>query len=255
MVKKLFLAFLAFSLVVTFTGCEEFMDWLLAGTTGVEGKLELAAGVEGDLDDTEVYLYDNSDFEGSAEESEKAVEDEDDETEATFEFEDIDEDDYYLLAWKDLDDDDEISYGDLVGIYDGKYGEDEPEEIEVEEGEMSDVGTIKMYENEGGGGGDEVSVTAYGTIYGDGYLLTYIYTFNVDVTLDYFDITLPGYEPFYDSDEYGFREGGKDYTTQEYAIYDNEGNYYPIPTGTHTLYLEGTVDGEFFWLEEDISVY
>lgn len=164
MVKKLFLAFLAFSLVITFTGCEEFTDWLLGGTTGVEGKLKLADdNVDEDLDDTKVYLYDNSDFEDSHEEKTSADEDEDDETKATFEFEDIDENDYYLLAWKDLDDDDEISYGDLVGIYNGKYGEDEPEEIEVKEGEMSDVGTIKMYEYEGGGVGKVESISVSGS--------------------------------------------------------------------------------------------
>ncbi|TKJ39010.1 hypothetical protein CEE36_10555 [candidate division TA06 bacterium B3_TA06] len=170
MLKKLVLVGFALVVFVGLTGCEELADWLLGGTTGVEGKLELAAGVEGDLDDTKVYLYDNPDFEGDYEEKASADEYEDDDTKATFEFEDIDEDDYYLLAWKDLDDDDEISYGDPVGIYDGKYGEDEPEEIDVDEGEMTDVGTIKMYIYEGATTGSiQVnSIPTGATIYLDG---------------------------------------------------------------------------------------
>lgn len=164
MLKKLVLVGFALVVCAGLTGCEEFMDWLLEGTTGVEGKLKLADdNVDEDLDDTKVYLYDNPDFEGGYEEKVSADEDEDDDTEAIFEFEDIDADDYYLLAWKDMDDDDEISYGDLVGIYDGTYGEDEPEEIEVDEGEMSDVDTIKMYEYEGGGGGTIESISVSGS--------------------------------------------------------------------------------------------
>jgi hypothetical protein len=171
MTKKLVVMGFALVMVLGLAGCD-VLEGLFSGTTGVEGKLELAAGVEGDLDDTKVYLFDNSNFDGSSEESEEAVEDEDDETEATFEFEEIDADGYYLLAWKDVDDDDAISYGDLVGIYDGKYGDDEPEEIDVDEGEMTDVGTIKMYEYEGGGSGSgsiQVNSSPSGaTIYLDG---------------------------------------------------------------------------------------
>ncbi|TKJ39012.1 hypothetical protein CEE36_10565 [candidate division TA06 bacterium B3_TA06] len=153
MVKKLFLAFLAFSLVITFTGCEEFTDWLLEGTTttGVEGELELADGVEGDLVDANVYLYEDAHFDSSSAESEETDE-KDEGTAAEFKLV-VDAGEYYLLAWKDVDEDGAVSYGDLVGIYDGKFGADEPEMIEVTEEEMKDVGTIKMYEYEGGGGG------------------------------------------------------------------------------------------------------
>lgn len=155
MVKKLFLAFLAFSLVVTFTGCEEFTDWLLEGTTttGVEGKLELADVVEGDLVDANVYLYEDAHFDGSSAESEETDE-KDEGTAAEFKLV-VDAGEYYLLAWKDADEDGAVSYGDLVGIYDGKFGTDEPTMIEVTEEEMKDVGTITMYTYTGGGGGGD----------------------------------------------------------------------------------------------------
>lgn len=182
MTKKFVLVGVAIALILGLAGCDIF-----GGTTGVEGELELAAGVEGDLDETRVYLFDNPDFDGSAEESEDAVEDEDDETKATFEFEDIDADDYYLLAWKDVDDDDAISYGDLVGMYDGKYGDDEPEEIDVDEGEMTDVGTIKMYEYEGGGTVTSISVSGSLTDYigYTGYYLNVV--FSNDTQWDEYD--------------------------------------------------------------------
>ena len=55
MTKKLVVAGFTLVMVLGLAGCD-VLEELLAGTTGVEGKLELAAGVEGDLDDTKVYL-------------------------------------------------------------------------------------------------------------------------------------------------------------------------------------------------------
>jgi hypothetical protein len=158
-------------LVAGLSGCEALGNLFGGGTTGVEGKLELAAGVEGNLDNTKVYLFDNSDFSGSAAESVEADKN-DDGTEAEFKFEDIGAGKYYLLAWKDVNEDEEISYGDLVGICDGKYGADEPGMIDVTEDEMKDAGTITMYEYEGGGTGSgsiQVNSSPTGaTIYLDG---------------------------------------------------------------------------------------
>jgi hypothetical protein len=154
MLKRLALFVAGLIVLIGFTGCDELDQWLSGSgsPTGVEGELALADGVEGDLVDANVYLYEDAGFDGSSAESEETDENSDG-TEAEFKLV-VDAGGYYLFAWKDADEDGAVSYGDLVGIYDGEFGADEPTMIEVTEEEMEDVGTITMYTYTGGGGGD-----------------------------------------------------------------------------------------------------
>lgn len=242
MSKKLVILGVAAVILAVFSGCE-----ILGGATGVKGKLILEPGQTGDVRNARVELYETSDLTGDPVKIGQSESGGTDLSEAEFKLEDVLPGYYYLLAWKDMDGDGDITGGDLVGVYGGTYKPGEGgQKLTVEDGKLTDVGEISMRIFV-----EPLAVVATGTIADQGYSVYYTYTFNEDVTLSTFTVTVPGYEAYVDTYETGARNGGQSYTTQKYYI---GGGTVLIPHGTHTLRFQGTASGDAFDLSVNISL-
>lgn len=238
MVKKLVLIAVAMVVVAGFISCDLF------GGTGVKGKLIIEPGQTGDVRNARVELYEKSDLTGDPVKYAQSESGGIDETEAEFEITDVLAGYYYLLAWKDIDGDGDISDGDLVGVYDGTYTLGEGgQQLTIEDGKMVDAGNISMRIFV-----EPVAVVASGEIKtdweGDPYV-DYSYTFNKDVTLSSVYQSDPDFpDPYLIEGENGTRTGGQTYIIQEFYWWD--GYDYYVPRGTHTLRFQGSdADGSF----------
>lgn len=242
MLKKLVLIAVAMVVVAGFISCD-----ILGGATGVKGKLILEPGQTGDVRNARVQLFVDENLSGTPVAFVQSESGDIDETEAEFEITDVLAGYYYLVAWKDIDGDGDISHLDLVGVYNGTYKAGEAgQQLTIEDGKMTDVGDITMMIYK------EAKIeSSSGTIADGGYTVSYTYTFNEDVTLDVFTVILPGYDSYVDPDEKGSRTGGQSYTTQKYIIGDGS---VPIPTGTHTLNFVGEYEDADFDITVDVSL-
>jgi len=240
MAKKIVFAALALVVITGFTSCEIF-----GGGTGVKGKLILEPGQTGDVRNSRVELYQTNDLTGEPVKIGQSSSEGTDQSEAEFSIDEVLAGYYYLLAWKDMDGDGDLSGGDLVGVYGGSYTPGEGgQQLTVEDGKMTDVGSITMKILV-----EEAAIEeATGVIENEGYSVKYTYTFNIDATLTTLTVTVPGYSAF-DASESGSRTGGQAYTTDDFVITNGE-EYFPIPTGTHILRFQGTAGGDAF----DITV-
>ncbi|MBD3287040.1 hypothetical protein GF359_10325 [candidate division WOR-3 bacterium] len=243
MAKKVVLALFVVMVIAGITNCD-----ILGGGTGVKGMLILEPGQTGDVRNARVELYQNTDLSGEPVKVGQSSSEGTDQSEAEFSIEEVLAGYYYLLAWKDIDGDGDLSGGDLVGVYGGSYTPGEGgQQLTVEEGKMTDVGNITMTILV-----EEAAVEeASGVIENEGYSVKYTYTFNIDVNLTSLTITIPSV-PSFDGGESGSKTGGQAYTTEDYIITDGE-ELYPIPTGTHNLRFQGTADGDPFDLSVDIA--
>lgn len=238
MTKKFVLVGVAIALILGLAGCD-----ILGGGTGVKGKLIIEPGQTGDVRNARVELYEEENLSGTPVAYVQSESGGTDETEAEFKITDVLAGYYYLLAWKDIDGDSNISHLDLVGVYNGTYKPGEGgQQLTIEDGKMTDAGDITMMIYK------EAQVeSASGTIADAGYSVYYTYTFNEDVTLETFTVTIPGYDPYTDPNETGSWNGGQSYTTDKYII---GGGTVPIPGGPHTLNFVGEFEGADF----DITV-
>ncbi len=234
MLKKLVTLVFTAAVIVGLASCDVFR-----GDTGVKGKLILEPGQTGDVRNARVELYQKSDLTGNPLKVGQSKSDGLDASEAEFEIKDVLSGYYYLRAWKDMDNDGKLSGGDLVGVYGGTYTPGKGgTQLTIEDGKMANAGNISMKIFV-----EPLAVTASGSLGDAGRSVTYTYTFNLDVTLSTFSITMPGINTYTDSDEQGSRTGGKSYTTQKYVVNGGVAN---IPKGTHTLRLQGTCNGKAF---------
>ncbi len=241
MTKKLVLLGSAVFLAAIFAGCSIF------GSTGVKGSLILEPGQTGDVRNARIELYETSDLTGDPVKIGQSESSGSDLSNADFKLEDVLTGYYYLLAWKDMDGDGEVSGGDLVGVYGGTYKPGEGgQKLTVEDGKMTDVGEISMAIFV-----EPLAVAASGATSYGGYHVAYTYSFNYDVTLSSFTITVPGYNSFTDNAEKGARTADQNYTTQDYVI---DGGTVLIPTGSHVLNFKGTCDGEAFDLTYTVTI-
>ncbi len=231
MMKK-YILLLALATVVVPLSCEK--------ETKVIGTLLLQPGQTGDVQNCRVELYEKADLTGTpvkfvaSKASGQA-------NRSDFEFTDVIEGYYYLLAWKDLNGDGVVSDKDIVGVHGGFYRPGYGgTQITVKAGQINDVGEIEMLIYK------ELKISASGSRSGDHLTTTFTYSFNYDVTLTSLTITFPGYQPVQDPDAPGTKTAGTQYTSGPW--HDAGGN--PMPTGTHTLQFVGSWEGTSF----DITV-
>ncbi|NLI99502.1 hypothetical protein GX441_12725 [bacterium] len=242
MPKKIVILSVAALMIIAFAGCEIF-----GGGTGVKGKLILEPGQSGDVRNARIELYETSDLTGDPVKIGQSESGGTDVSEAEFKLTDVLPGYYYLLAWKDIDGDGDISGGDLVGVYGGTYKPGKGgQKLTIEDNKLTDVGQISMRIFV-----EPLAVVASGAIGDQGYSVTYTYTFNENVTLSTFTVTVPGYDPYPDTEETGARNSGQSYTTQKYVI---GGGEVLIPHGTHTLRFQGTASGDAFDLTVNITL-
>lgn len=245
MLKKLVLIAVAMVVVAGFISCD-----ILGGATGVKGKLILEPGQTGDVRNARVELYEKSDLTGDPVKYGQSSSEGTDQSEAEFEIADVLSGYYYLLAWKDMDGDGDISGGDLVGVNGGSYTAGEGgQQLTIEDGKMTDVGNISMKIFV-----EPVAVVVTGSIKtdNDGYeYAEYTYTFNKDVTLTSVTLNAPGYNPYSPDSETGTRNSDQVYS---FNVYFWNGAEYEVPSGTHSFVFQGTDDEGAFTLNVDITL-
>ena len=202
--------------------------------TKLIGTLLLQPGQTGDVQNTRVELYEKADLTGSpvmfvASKTGTA-------SQSDFEFTDVIEGYYYVLAWKDLSGDGVVSDGDIVGVHGGTYKPGEGgTQVTVTKDKTTDVGNIEMLIYK------ELKISASGERVNGGIATNLTYSFNYDVTITSLTITFPGLTPAVDPDAPGAKSAGTNYHSDGWNTGGGQ-----MPTGDHTLEFIGTWEGNAF---------
>lgn len=235
MFRKTAMLVLAVAAVALVAGCTK--------ATKITGTLLLQAGQTGDVQNCRVELYEKSDLTGtpvqfvSSENSGSAAN-------SPFEFADVLEGYYYLLAWKDLNGDGIVSNGDIVGVHGGTYTPGQGgTQLTVTKGKTTDAGNIEMMIYR------ELLIAASGVRVNGGTETNFSYSFNYDVTITSLTITFPGFDPITDPDGPGAKAAGTTYNSDGW----NTGGGV-MPTGAHTLEFVGTWVGGAFDVVVPVTV-
>ncbi|HTW90727.1 MAG TPA: hypothetical protein VMH22_03380 [bacterium] len=204
-------------------------------TTKLVGTLLLQPGQTGDVQNTKVALYEKADLTGDpvmTVASKTGVLDSSD-----FEFKNVVEGYYYLVAWKDLNGDGVISDKDIVGVHGGTYTPGHGgTQVTVLKGQTTDVGKIEMLIYK------ELKITATGQRLNGGLQTKFSYSFNYDVALTKLTITFPSLGSIDDVPAPGAKTAGTSYDSDTYFLQGGG----VMPTGTHSLEFVGTWNGAAF---------
>ena len=234
MLKRSIALALLGAVIALFPGCSK--------ETKVIGTLALQPGQTGDVQNTRVSLYENANLTGKPVVS-VTSEASGDPNSSPFEFTDVIQGDYYLLAWKDLDGDSAISDKDLGGVYGGTctpgYG---GKPITVAKGQTNDVGTIAMFVL------DVLEITASAERVNNNTTTNFSYSFNYDVTLTKLTITFPKYGSQVVPDAPGAKTAGTVY----HSIWNIGGA--EMPTGEHNMNFTGSWNGTAFDVDVPVQV-
>jgi hypothetical protein len=160
-----------------------------------------------------------------------------------FEFADVIEGYYYVLAWKDLNGDGVVSDKDIVGVHGGSY---KPgyggSMVTVNKGKTTDVGEIEMLIYK------ELKIAATGVRTNGEQVTEFSYSFNYDVTLTSLTIAWPDGGSNSDPGAPGTKIAGTTYT----SIWNAGG--VEMPVGNHILTFVGTFDGVAFDVDVQVGV-
>jgi len=153
-----------------------------------------------------------------------------------FEFDNPVEGYYYLLAWKDLNQDGVLSDKDIVGIHGGEYRPGYGgSQVTVKDGQTTDVGDIVMLIYK------QLKISASGERVNGATQTNFTYSFNYDVTITSLTITFPGFTPVVDPDAPGAKTAGTSYHSEGWKTGGAQ-----MPTGSHTLEFVGSWEGTAF---------
>jgi uncharacterized protein (DUF2141 family) len=208
--------------------------------TKLTGTLVLQPGQTGDVQNSRVELYEKADLTGSpvafVASKNNTI------SNSPFEFTDVIEGYYYVLAWKDLDGDGTVSDKDIVGVHGGTYVPGQGgTQVTVTKGKTTDVGDIEMLIYK------VLKISASGERVNGGTETNFTYSFNYDVTVTSLTITFPGYAPVTDPNP-GAKTAGTSYHSDGW----NTGGV--MPTGAHTLEFVGTWEGNAFDIIVTVTV-
>lgn len=218
--------------------------------TGIIGKLILQTGQQGDVRNSRVRLFIQQDLTGNPVEEVASDSTGVDKTTSEFEFTDVSPNHYYLLAWKDLNNSGEVDNLDIVGVYGGTYGPGYGgSQLQVTEGEMTDVGNIVMYIYK------ELTLTTSHEKTAEGWL-AFFYEFNDACYVSNWSFTLPGGSIYYDQDQIGNKSANTKYRSpvenQVYWAADTLGS--PMPTGNYIITISGNYSVYNFTLVDTLTV-
>lgn len=217
---------------------------LLAGCTKptkLTGTLLLQPGQTGDVQNSRVELYEKADLTGTpvkfVASTNNTI------SNSPFEFTDVIEGYYYILAWKDLNGDGVVSDKDIVGVHGGTY---KPgyggTMVTVNKGKTTPVGDIEMLIYK------ELKIAATGVRTNAGLVTEFTYSFNYDVTLTSLTIAWPGGGSNSDPTAPGAKTAG----TQYESIWNAGGA--EMPAGSHILTFVGTFEGVAFDFDVAVGV-
>lgn len=155
---------------------------------------------------------------------------------ASFAIGDVEPDSYFVLTWQDLDGDETISDGDLVGEYAGAYRRDEfGTRIRVSAGDTADAGSLEL------GRLVQLTVDVSAARLDSGRALQVSYRFNHDVTLELVTVAFPAGNTLPDPDAVGERLADSTYAGTIWRLGDPF-----MPGGWHGLVFYGRVNGVSF---------
>jgi hypothetical protein len=213
------------------SGWSDSLNVSVASSARLVGTLLLQTGQSGDIQNSRVQLFVSPDLKGNP--TMEVASRQNTTYNSPFEFTDLVEGNYYLIAWKDLNGDGVVSDNDIVGIHGGSYRPGHGgTPVSVPGGKTTDVGDIVMLIYK------ELKISASGERVSGGTETNLTYSFNYDVTLTSLTITFPGNSPVTDPGAPGAKTGG---TTYHSDGWNNSGN--PMPTGDHTLEFVGMWEG------------
>jgi hypothetical protein len=160
-----------------------------------------------------------------------------------FVIEGVEPDSYLVLSWKDVNGDDSISDGDLVGVYVGSYGRNRfGSFVAVAAGETASVGTLEL------GRLRQLVIEAWGARSDSGRATTFAYRFNHDVDMELMTVAFPGGDTLTDPSGTGHRLADSSYTGTEWRRAGSA-----MPAGWHGLVFRGrTASG---WFTKAASVF
>ena len=210
--------------------------------TKLTGTLVLQPGQTGDVENTRVALYEKADLTGTpvafVASKTNTI------SNSPFEFDNVLEGYYYVLAWKDLDGNGVVSDKDIVGVHGGTYVPGQGgTQVTVVKGQTTDVGDIEMLIYK------ELKISASGALANAGTETGFTYSFNYDVAVTSLTITFPGFAPLTDAGAVGAKTAGTIYHSDGW----NNGGA-QMPTGAHTLEFVGTWDGGAFDVVVTVNV-
>lgn len=221
-------------LVLGLAGCTK--------ATKLIGTLILQTGQSGDVQNSRVQLFVSQDLTGNP--VKEVASKQNNTVNSPFEFTDVVEGYYYVLAWKDLNGDGVVSDKDIVGIHGGTYRPGYGgTQVTVQTGKTTDVGEIVMLIYK------ELDITASGQRVNGNTETNFTYSFNYDLTITKLTITFPGYTPIEDPDAQGAKTAGVQYHSDGWNVGGGV-----MPTGSHTLNFEGTWEGTNFDIDVIITV-
>jgi uncharacterized protein (DUF2141 family) len=219
-----------------------------SGKTGISGQLILQTGQSGDVRNCRVRLFVSSDLTGNAVKEVASAATGTDETKANFEFDNLVQGYYYILAWKDLNGDGLVDDGDIVGVNGGTYRPGYGgTQVTVQQGQMTDVGQIVMMIYK------QLVMTGAATRLGTGGV-NFNYGFNYPCTVTSFGMSGPS-GTWTDAAQVGDKVAGTQYTSPTNALgwfLDQQGD--PIQSGTYNINVIGTWGGAAFTLAVPVTV-
>lgn len=201
--------------------------------TKLIGTLILQTGQSGDVQNSKVQIFVSSDLTGTP--VKEVASQQNTTVNSPFEFTDLVEGYYYLIAWKDLNGDGIVSDRDIVGVHGGTYRPGYGgSQVTIKDGKTADVGEIAMLIYK------QLTVTASGTRTPGRDTTNFTYSFNYDVNLTKLTIEFPvdpGVE-YEDSTQPGNKTAFLPYSSNGW----NMGGA-TMPTGSHIIRCQGTWSG------------
>jgi len=202
--------------------------------TKLTGTLILQTGQSGDVQNCRVQLFVSQDLTGNP--VMEVPSKQNTTVNSPFEFDNPVEGYYYLLAWKDLNQDGVLSDKDIVGIHGGEYRPGYGgSQVTVKDGQTTDVGDIVMLIYK------QLKISASGERVNGATQTNFTYSFNYDVTITSLTITFPGFTPVVDPDAPGAKTAGTSYHSEGWKTGGAQ-----MPTGSHTLEFVGSWEGTAF---------
>jgi hypothetical protein len=212
--------------------------------TGIRGRLILQTGQSGDVRNSRVLLYVSSDLTGNPVKEVASDATGVDQTKSEFEFTNVVQGYYYLLAWKDLNGSGVVDNNDIVGVHGGTYTPGNGgTQVTVTDGNMTDVGDIVMLIYK------ELIMTVSAARDINGWL-DFTYSFNDNCTVSSWMLTIPGGQSAYDQSQNGAKTANTQYQSTGWAYSNGQ----PLPSGDYIVTVGGTWNNTTFSIAETLYI-